>query len=103
MLNLKCLGNVKYKKNICLLFKINYLRIYKYFLKYSKVILSDKILFLVIISVVYGFEIVIVVVLLVFFLLSFIEILIVKCFLRLSMFGLLLLFDLYVNKIVLFW
>lgn len=73
MLNLKCLGNVKYKKNICLLFKINYLRIYKYFLKYSKVILSDKILFLVIISVVNGFEIVIVVVLLVFFLLSFIE------------------------------
>ena len=63
--DLKRLGNVKHKKNIRPLFTTNYLRTYKYFLKHSKVILSDEILFLAIISVANGFETVIVVALLV--------------------------------------
>ena len=82
--DLKRLGNVKHKKNIRPLFKTNYLRTYKYFLKHSKVILSDKILFLAIISVANGFETVIVVALLVLSSPSFIEDIDRKVFLKIK-------------------
>lgn len=103
MPNLKRLGNVKHKKNIRPLFKTNYLRTYKYFLKHSKVILSDKILFLAIISVANGFETVIVVALLVLSSPSFTEDIDRKVFLKIKYVWLLLSLDLYVNKTVLFW
>ena len=82
--DLKRLGNVKHKKNIRPLFKTNYLRTYKYFLKHSKVILSDKILFLAIISVANGFETVIVVALLVLSSPSFTEDIDRKVFLKIK-------------------
>lgn len=81
--DLKRLGNVKHK-NIRPLFKTNYLRTYKYFLKHSKVILSDKILFLAIISVANGFETVIVVALLVLSSPSFFEDIDRKVFLKIK-------------------
>ena len=81
--DLKRLGNVKHK-NIRPLFKTNYLRTYKYFLKHSKVILSDKILFLAIISVANGFETVIVVALLVLSSPSFTEYIDRKVFLKIK-------------------
>lgn len=84
MPDLKRLGNVKHKKNIRPLFKKNYLRTYKYFLKHSKVILSDKILFLAIISVANGFETVIVVALLVLSSPSFTEDIDRKVFLKIK-------------------
>ena len=82
--DLKRLGNVKHKKNIRPLFKTNYLRTYKYFLKHSKVILSDKILFLAIISVANCFETVIVVALLVLSSSSFTEDIDRKVFLKIK-------------------
>lgn len=84
MPDLKRLGNVKHKKNIRPLFKTNYLRTYKYFLRHSKVILSDKILFLAIISVANGFETVIVVALLVLSSPSFTEDIDRKVFLKIK-------------------
>lgn len=60
------------------------MRTYKYFLKHSKVILSDKILFLAIISVANGFETVIVVALLVLSSPSFTEDIDRKVFLKIK-------------------